>query len=153
MDQRLEDVEFQRSEIDQSASAPDFASVKVDLNISKYLGRIAGMLQPPCASEHGVNSRKQFMRIKRLWEVIIRSCIQAKNSIVSMRFRRKHDYGHLFALTQLLQDGYTADDWQHYIENDQVVFTVERTRQTIATIVRTIQLIAHLREEFPHHSA
>jgi hypothetical protein len=58
------------------------------------------------------------MWIERLWEVIIRSCVQAKNSIVSMSFRREHDYGNLFALTELLQDGYTADDWQHYIEND-----------------------------------
>src|SRR6266481_3757470 len=109
--------------------------MKVNLNIPKDFDRTTGVLKPSGATKHGMNSCKQLMRIKWLWKVIVRTAVEAKNAVISMHSSCQHDHRDCLAATQLLEHSEAVNNRQHYVKDNQVVCTLKRTRQPIASVV------------------
>jgi hypothetical protein len=88
LNERLEQFELKRGDLNDLLAAADLAAGKVDRNISKavHIGR--RRFRPP---EERPDARPQFARAEELCDVVIRAEIQSHYFFRFLRLGRKHD--------------------------------------------------------------
>jgi hypothetical protein len=86
-------------------------------------------------AQNGPNSRNEFAWIEWLWQVIVRSDLQSKDSldIFSTCGQNQHRNERLSA--QFTQNVQTAHAWQHEIEDDKCMFPGERALKPTWSVV------------------
>ena len=80
-------------------------------------------------TQHGANTRQQFTRVKRLWNVVISANLKADNTVNFFTLRRHHDDRHRVALAaQTATNREPVFARQHQVQHHQVEgFTRQQT--------------------------
>ena len=100
-----------------------------------------------------MDAREEFVGVEGLGKIVVGSGVEAHDAIVLLHTCGQHDDGKVLSAAQLLQQGEAVKDGQHDVENREIVGSVERSIEAVAAVVGTVQMVAVLGEEFPHHAA
>src|ERR1019366_4746398 len=149
----FEEIELKRGELDGRAGGPGLASGGVELDVADYNHFGCVPVGGIGATQDGADAREEFVGVEGLGKIVVGSGVEAHDAIVLLHTRGQHDDGKVLSAAQLLQQGEAVKDGQHDVENREIVGSVERSIEAVAAVVGTVQMVAVLGEEFPHHAA
>ena len=93
-----------------------------ELERLRGFGRRARNFVGPAAAQHGADTRHQFARIERFWQVVVGAHFEAHDTVDVLAFGGEHDDGGLVAgAAQAAADRQAVFAGQHQVQHQQVV--------------------------------
>jgi hypothetical protein len=86
----------------------------------------------PCSAQDGADSGGKFSWIEWLRKIIVRTNLQAQNSIQIVAARRQHQDGNACLRPNSTQNLKSVHPRQHHIENNQFILTRERALDSLS---------------------
>lgn len=140
--QEFEHVEFSAGQLDGNTIAKRGAGLQRESDVADGQGFVAGavVVDFERATEHGADAGYEFTGIEGLGNVVISADFKTQNSIDGFPTSGEQDHRYARVEAQSLEQLESRASGKHHVENDDVVFTGERSVKAGAVVEDGVNL-------------